>query len=49
MLLRASVSTDIHEILGHWSIEKERQQNEKKLHHNKEHKCYSSIYIYIYI
>jgi len=47
MLLRASVSTDVHErILGHWSIEKEKQEDEKKLLHNKVYKFYSSIYIY---
>ena len=46
MLLGAGVSTDVHEIiLRHWSIEKEKRQDEKKLHHNKVYKCYSSIYI----
>jgi len=28
MPLRAGVSTDVHELLGHWSIEKEKQQDE---------------------
>jgi hypothetical protein len=50
MLLGAGVSTDVHEIiLRHWSIEKEKRQDKKKLHHNNVYKCYSSIYTYIYI
>jgi hypothetical protein len=50
MLLRDGVSLDVHErILGHWSIGKEKQEDEKKLHNNNVHKFYSSIYVYIYI
>jgi hypothetical protein len=46
--LRAFVSTDVRErILGPWLIEKEKQEDEKKLHHNQVYKFYSSIYIYI--
>jgi hypothetical protein len=42
MLLGAGVSTDGYEIiLRHWLIEKEKREDEKKLHHNK-------VYKYIY-
>ena len=47
MLLRTGISTDVHErILGHCTIEKEQQEDEKKLHHNKVYKFYSSLYIH---
>jgi len=49
ILSRASVSTDVHEILGHWTFEKEKQQDEKKSRRNKVYKSYSSLCIYIMI
>ena len=48
--LIAGVSTDVHERkIGHWSIEKEKKEDEEKLHNNKVYTFYSSIYIYVYI